>query len=57
MADINIKLKADLAWWWPWYFKGLMLAAAVSGREPDWDKFKAVIRRAVRIRIDCSCPP
>jgi hypothetical protein len=43
-------LELRWAWWWPLYLHGLGICAALTGREPDWNKVEKVIERAMRVR-------
>lgn len=48
---MKIELRLSLAWWfWP-YAHGLALVCGLCGRQPDLEKFRRVIRRAIRIRL------
>lgn len=48
---IAIKIEVYVAWWLDWWLYGVALACAVSGREPDMEKFNRVVSRALRVRV------
>lgn len=54
MATMNMKISVKRAWWLTPYFYGLATVAALTGREPDWNKVNAVIRRAVTFKFEST---
>ncbi len=47
MASMTIKVR--IAWWVRWYIAGV-LAAKLTGAEPDMEKVGAVVRRGVEVK-------
>ncbi len=51
MADLKFTIEVRTAWWLMPYFYVLAAISAVTGRDPDWEKVKYWIGKAVKPRI------
>ena len=47
-----IRFSVSLRWWFKPYLWGLATVAYLSGAEPDWNKVKRMVRRAVVVRLE-----
>lgn len=45
-----ITAEIRLAWWFPMYCAGLRFFSELFDCEPDWEKFEAVVEKAIRIK-------
>lgn len=51
MARLTPTIKVTFAWWLKPYLYGVVSLTMMTGLEPDYDKVKTVIRRAIRMRL------
>lgn len=49
---MQVKIKVWFAWWLPLYIHGVALMAALTGCQPDMGKVRAMVRRAMRTKVD-----
>ncbi|WP_426195076.1 hypothetical protein [Massilia sp. DWR3-1-1] len=54
MANTTLKISAKRAWWLKPYCFGVAAMSALTGREPDWDKVKAMIRRGITFKFEST---
>lgn len=52
MAQTKLTIKVTLAWWLPLYIRGVAIACALTGLEPDWGKVERVIHKAMRLKLE-----
>lgn len=59
MSEPDLVADVSFAWWWRFYLWGLIFFATAMRLEPDWDKFEAVVMRAIRVRVrrNSQAPP
>lgn len=50
MAQTSITLRITMAWWWKPYVYGLATMAAITGREPNWERVNVWVKRAMKVR-------
>lgn len=51
-VTMTIKARVTVAWWLKPYLTALIFACRLHNIEPDEEKLKRVIARAVRVRTD-----
>lgn len=51
MATCRLALKVSFAWWLKPYFYGLAIMSAITGLEPDYERAKYWINRAMKVRV------
>lgn len=52
----RLTLSVKVAWWLRPYAWVLCWFATLTDSEPDWDKFRAVVSRAVTVSVDKAAP-
>jgi len=50
MAQTSITLRITMAWWWKPYVYGMATMAAITGREPNWERVNVWVKRAMKVR-------
>lgn len=55
MPKPTFTVEVGFAWWLSWYMEGLVLVALLMHTEPDPAKFEAVLKKALRVRVRCTC--
>lgn len=50
-TSIKINFKVSLAWWWKLYCFGVAFMSGLTGQEPNWEKVNAMVRRAIRVKV------
>lgn len=49
-SDKPLIIEVRMAWWLEPYIIVLCAFCAITGQEPDWDKFNRVVERATRLK-------
>lgn len=50
-SDRAVVMQARVRWWLKWYIRSVVLAANLTGLEPNWDRLEFWIRRALHWRV------
>jgi len=51
MAQTSITIKAKWRWWFKSYLFGVLLMARLTGREPNWERFRYWVGKGVRLEV------
>lgn len=51
MATCTMAFKVTVAWWLKPYFYGLATMSALSGMEPNYERAKYWINKAVKVKV------
>lgn len=51
MASKNIVMKIRVAWWLKWYCLGVVAMCRLTGKQPDEDRVKFWVSRAVSAKV------
>lgn len=49
MAKSTLTLVAKPRWWFKFYLAGVLLAARLTGCEPNWERFRYWIGKGIKI--------
>jgi len=48
----TVTISIRVAWWLRWYLAGVALMCELTGCQPDYDRVRCWVLRAIRLRVE-----
>ena len=54
---MRLSLRLHVAWWLRWYLVGVVLMCWMTRMQPNEERFRYWIRKAIKLRIEYAATP